>query len=204
ISQIFKTLSFTNYWAPYYEHNLGDFTISSIATAMYLYFNFSGVCDMMIGSAALIGIRVQENFANPFLARNLPQYWLRNHITLTQIVRDVLFTPGTLLLARYTHGRHMLAITAFMSVLAFLVVGLWHGDELGFVLFGLMHGVGVAIATLYGAWLRTAPASIRAWSASRSGACVSWAITFMYVCYSSVFFGHSQAALLEIWSKLVF
>jgi D-alanyl-lipoteichoic acid acyltransferase DltB (MBOAT superfamily) len=203
IAVLFQSLSFAEYWATYYEHNLSDFVISCIATTLYIYFNFSGACDMFIGAAALMGIRVQENFNNPLLSRNLQLYWSRNHITLTQVVRELCFTPGILMLARVTRGRYMLVITSLMSVVAILIVAVWHGNQFGYVLFGLMHGIGLVCVNLYTEWLRRAPAAFQRFSASKPAAAFSWLLTFMYVSSSSVFFGSSKAALLEIWSKLV-
>ncbi len=203
-SQLFKTLSFYSYWQSYYEHNFLDFTISSIASALYIYFNFSGACDIMIGASALMGIYVQENFNNPFLSRNLPEFWTRNHITLTQVVRDVVFTPTLLFLARLSRGRHMLLITSLTTIFAFFVVGVWHGSQLGYALFGLAQGVGVVIVNIYGSYLRRAPARVQHWAASTPGRCLSTALTFMYVCYSTVFFGNDAKTLTAIWRMMNF
>lgn len=203
-AQLFKTLSFFSYWQTYYEHNLFDFTLSGVATILYIYFNFSGACDILIGASALIGIHVQENFRNPFLSRNLAEFWTRNHITMTQVVRDVLFTPMLLALSRKTRGRHMLLVTSFCTIFAFLIVGAWHGNQLGYLLFGLMHGIGVVIVNIYGQLLRKAPAGYQRWVATSTARCVSTFITFMYVSYSSVFFGSDAKTLGMIWKMLNF
>lgn len=202
-AQLFKTLSFFNYWQPYYTHGFSDFTLSSMATALYIYFNFSGACDIIIGAAALLGFKVQENFNNPFLSRNLAEYWTRNHITLAQVVRDVLFTPALLCCARLTRGRFMLLVTSVLTVTAFLILGVWHGKQLGFVLFGLMHGVGVLGVHGYGALLRRLPRRVQQWNATRPARLAATAITFLYVSYSSVFFGNDRESLREIFSKLI-
>lgn len=199
---LFKGLSFFSYWQPYYEHNFTGFTISSISTALYIYFNFSGACDIMIGASALMGIHVQENFRNPFFSRNLVEYWTRNHITLTQVVRDIIFTPSTLWVARLTHGRYMLFFTSLITLLAFFIVGIWHGTEMGFILFGLMHGIGVVIVNIYGTLLRYMPARMQHCATAPAMRYVSTFITFMYVCYSSAFFG-SSAETLELMKHML-
>ncbi len=203
-SQLFKTMSFYSYWQSNYEHNFLDFTISSISTALYIYFNFSGACDIMIGAAALLGIRVQENFNNPFLSRNLIEYWTRNHITLTQVVRDLIFTPGTLFFARLSRGRYMLFFTSIMSIFAFFIVGVWHGSELGYALFGLMHGIGVVCVRLYGIMLRHMSVKIQRAVNTPLARYIGIFMTFMYVSYSSALFGNSAATLRIIWKMLVF
>src|SRR6185369_5069735 len=60
---------------------------------LYIYFNFSGYCDIVIAGASLFGITMPENFDSPFLARNLIDYWTRFHKTLGFWIRDYVFTP---------------------------------------------------------------------------------------------------------------
>ena len=60
---------------------------------MFIYFNFSGYCDVVIGAARLSGLRLPENFDSPFLARNMIEYWTRWHRTLGFWIRDYVFTP---------------------------------------------------------------------------------------------------------------
>ena len=58
---------------------------------MYLYFNFSGYTDVVIGSAGLLGFTLPENFNRPYLARNVLDFWNRWHISLTHWIRDYVF-----------------------------------------------------------------------------------------------------------------
>ena len=203
-SQLFKTMSFYSYWQTFYEHNFLDFTISSISTALYIYFNFSGACDIMIGASALMGIHVQENFNNPFLSRNLPEFWTRNHITLTKVVRDIFFTPTILWCARLTRGQHMILITSITSIVGFFIVGVWHGNQLGYALFGLAHGIGVVVVNIYSILLRNLPAHIQHWAQTPAARYLSTMITFLYVSYTTVFFGNNATTLKSIWNMLVF
>ena len=83
-----------------HPHLWVDLPIAAVAYYLYLYCNFSGFCDIAIGGAGLMGIPVAENFANPFAARNMKDYWNRWHITLSLYMRDVVFSPLSKALVR--------------------------------------------------------------------------------------------------------
>ena len=105
----------------------------------YLYMNFSGYCDIVIAGASLVGLRLPENFNQPFLARNILDYWSRWHITLGHWIRDYLFTPF------YKAGAERFpAILSAVAVIgyfvAFTLAGIWHGSTWNFLIYGLLHG----------------------------------------------------------------
>jgi alginate O-acetyltransferase complex protein AlgI len=105
---------------------------------MHFYLNFAGYCDLAIGSARLLGYRIDENFDAPFLARSPQEFWQRWHITLGDWCRNHVFLP----VARLTTSP-VLAILA-----TFLVIGLWHAGTLSFVLYGLLNGAAVLLSIL--------------------------------------------------------
>jgi D-alanyl-lipoteichoic acid acyltransferase DltB (MBOAT superfamily) len=118
------------------------FVVQSYAFWVYLYLNFSGYCDVVIGVGSLFGVRPPENFNKPFLARNISDFWLRQHRSLTLWLSDYVFTPlyKTLLTRPWT-ARHKL-LAANVSLMATMMVsGLWHGTTFSFFLFGLVHGL---------------------------------------------------------------
>ncbi len=131
-----------------------DVFIAAVAYYAYLYWNFSGFCDVAIGTAGLLGVKVDENFDAPFEARNISDYWNRWHITLSTYIRDVLFMPlSKALVGRMGPKRrdHAVAIATFIT---FVIVGVWHGAGLNFVVFGCIHAAGVVAHHYYAAWLR--------------------------------------------------
>lgn len=105
---------------------------------MHFYLNFAGYCDLAIGSARLLGCRIDENFDAPFLARSPQEFWQRWHITLGDWCRNHVFLP----VARLTSSP-VLAIIA-----TFLVIGLWHEGTLSFALYGLLNGAAVLLSIL--------------------------------------------------------
>lgn len=121
--------------------------------ALYEYLDFSGYMDIMIGVGALMGVRIPENFNRPYLARNMIDFWSRWHITLANWIRDYVFNPMSVRLGR-KFPRSILAVGVFCYVFAFSIVGLWHGIALGFFLWGLSQGLGLAAVKVYEQWLR--------------------------------------------------
>jgi alginate O-acetyltransferase complex protein AlgI len=73
--------------------NLAAWTMSAYFFWFYLYLNFSGYCDVVIGVGSLMGVRPPENFNKPFLATNVSDFWLRQHRSLTLWLTDYVFSP---------------------------------------------------------------------------------------------------------------
>lgn len=114
----------------------------------YVYFNFVGYCDIVIAAASLFGLRVPENFDRPYLARNMIDYWTRWHRTLSFWIRDYIFTPIYMALARPWPRLAPHLVFACYFVALFLA-GVWHGATWNFVIFGLLNGAGVSAAKLW-------------------------------------------------------
>ncbi len=117
---------------------------------LVLYCDFSGYCDIMIGIGSLMGVRPPENFNLPFISRNVSDYWLRVHKSLTLWLTDYVFNPcfAWLLRKPIMRGRTFLSLAIALMVTMF-VSGLWHGTTLSFLLFGLTHGVLLVITRGY-------------------------------------------------------
>ncbi|HEY7002238.1 MAG TPA: MBOAT family O-acyltransferase [Candidatus Udaeobacter sp.] len=105
-----------------------------LSITMQVFFDFSGYTDIARGCAKLLGFEFPLNFARPFLARNPPDFWQRWHITLSTWVRDYVFMP----LSSGRKGRLVLYRNIFVVM---VLVGLWHGANWTFVLWGAYHGL---------------------------------------------------------------
>jgi len=117
----------------------------TVAYSLQLYFDFSGYCDMAIGIALLFGFRLPVNFNSPYKATSLVDFWRRWHITLSRFLRDYLYIP----LGGNRHGAARHAATVFAVM---LLGGLWHGAGWTFVLWGAVHGAGLAANHLWRHW----------------------------------------------------
>src|SRR5213595_1924777 len=105
-----------------------------IAFFMQVFFDFSGYTDIARGCAKLLGFEFPLNFARPLLARNPPDFWQRWHITLSTWVRDYLFMP-------FSRGRKGHFVLYRNMLVVMVLVGLWHGANWTFVLWGAYQGV---------------------------------------------------------------
>jgi alginate O-acetyltransferase complex protein AlgI len=126
------------------------YAVCAAAYTAYLYFNFSGYMDIVIGVGMLLGQILPENFDKPFSARSFLEFWQRWHITLSEWFRLYVFNPFLMfLLTHFTAPR----LTAYLGVLAFfvtfLIMGVWHGTTLVFVIYGLLMGAGASINKLW-------------------------------------------------------
>jgi len=114
-----------------------SFTIA--AYSLQIYFDFAGYSDIAIGSSKLFGLTVMENFNHPYLAKNIGDFWRRWHISLSIWIRDYLFLP----MSRISKIREWMIY--LVPPAAMSVCGFWHGSELHFVLWGLLHGIAIDI-----------------------------------------------------------
>jgi alginate O-acetyltransferase complex protein AlgI len=136
--------------------NLGLLKLSLIYAAatslytVYLYFNFSGYMDIVIGVGFLLGQSLPENFDRPFIARSFLEFWQRWHMTLSQWFKFYLFNPLLMLLMSIFPAP---ALTAYLGVVAFfvtfLVMGVWHGTTAVFVIYGVLMGAGASINKIW-------------------------------------------------------
>ncbi len=116
-------------------------TTSVYAYAFQIYFDFSGYSDIAIGLALLLGFRLKENFNTPYLASSISDFWRRWHMSLSSWLRDYIYIPlgGNQKGAKNTY---------LFLIITMLVGGLWHGASWKFVLWGLAHGIALALHKL--------------------------------------------------------
>jgi len=122
-----------------------DYVVALFANFFFLYFNFSGACDVVIAFSGLLGIYVKENFNNPIMARSVQDFWSRWHMTLSHYFRDVMFTPMNTWLVSIFGPRHVNHCIAITIMAVFLLIGLWHGTGWNFILLGAIHGFAVIV-----------------------------------------------------------
>ncbi len=116
-----------------------------ISFSVQMYFDFSGYSDMATGVARMLGFEFPINFNLPFTSRNITEFWQRWHISLSTWLRDYIFLPySRSMLRRNTSGRYLPNIF-FPSIVTMLIGGLWHGATWGFVLWGGLHGLILAM-----------------------------------------------------------
>ena len=116
----------------------GEAYLIMLAYTMQIYFDFSGYCDMAIGIAKMMNIELPMNFNSPYKAKSILEFWNRWHMTLTRFLTEYVYIP--------LGGKRKGKVRTYINImLVFLVSGIWHGANWTFVLWGLVHGMGMVI-----------------------------------------------------------
>jgi alginate O-acetyltransferase complex protein AlgI len=170
----------------------GTETLAAVyAYAFQIYYDFSGYTDIAIGSALLLGIRLPINFNRPYAAENISNFWRRWHISLSNWLRDYLYfsLPGL---------RSRWKVFAYTNLIVTMAIGgFWHGANWTFLVWGLLHGIGLATHRLFQAICPGKP------SASRAARFARCFVTFHFVVFAWIFFrAPSVDAALEVLQRI--
>lgn len=108
--------------------------VASLLYTIQIYADFSGCVDIALGVSELFGIKLQNNFSQPYLSISINDFWRRWHITLSSWFRDYLYIP--------LGGNRKGKVRRWLNVLiVFTVSGLWHGVGLTYIIWGFIHGI---------------------------------------------------------------
>jgi len=147
--------------------NLAQAWAAAGTYSLQIYFDFSGYSDMAIGLALMFGLSLPFNFASPYRATSIRDFWRRWHMTLSRFLRDYVYIP---------FGGSRRGSQAANVIATMLLGGLWHGAAWTFVAWGGMHGAALAANG----------ASARAgWRMPRVA---GWALTLLFVMAAWVVF----------------
>lgn len=142
--------------------------------AMQVFGDFAGYSLLAIGVALLFGVALPANFDRPFLSRSMPEFWRRWHISLNTWLFDYVFSPLT------TGGGRLHGRIATNLIVVFMLSGIWHGARWTFVLWGLLHGLALALHEAWDGWYRAQCRRDRRWVTARKSwpyGFVAWVLT---------------------------
>jgi D-alanyl-lipoteichoic acid acyltransferase DltB (MBOAT superfamily) len=168
-------------------HSRVDVIAAIYGYATQIYCDFSAYSDIAIGLALLMGYQFPPNFNRPYAAVSLTEFWHRWHMTLSRWLRDYVYIP----LGGNRKGRKA---TYRNLMLTMLLGGLWHGAAWNFVLWGGLHGSGLAAERWWDERRGTMEVKYRL---------ARWLLTFNFVCFAWVFFradgmGNVEAILHQL------
>ncbi|MFQ5411979.1 MAG: MBOAT family O-acyltransferase [Phycisphaerae bacterium] len=145
-----------------------------------IYCDFSGYSDMAIAAARVLGFDLRLNFASPYLATGLSDFWRRWHISLSTWLRDYLYIPlGGSRLGRWLTVRNLM--------MTMLLGGLWHGASWTFVIWGGIHGLALVVSKRFGAG-GGKPRAETGTLGRHARTLICWAATLLIVHVAWVFF----------------
>ena len=165
----------------------GEVLVAAYAYAFQLYYDFSGYTDIAIGSALLFGFKLPANFNRPYQAENIVAFWKRWHITLSNWLTEYLYFS--------LPGKRTKVMPFVNVIITFAIGGLWHGANWTFLVWGFLHGFGLATVRL-GQALRGGrkPSTRFALRVLRAF------VTFNFVTFAWIFF--RSASLTSAWQML--
>lgn len=154
-------------------HSL-DILLAVYGYTLQIFVNFSGYTNLVTGIALLLGFTLPVNFNMPYIAHNLRDFWQHWHISLSLWIRDYIYIP----LGGNRKGFTRTQVNLFIAM---TLSGLWHGANLTFIVWGVIHALGVVLLNIGDKYL----------GKDRLTNCSAWLarfITFQYVCFAWIFF----------------
>src|SRR5580693_8827762 len=158
------------------KYNHAGALIGVLFYAVQIYCDFSGYTDMAIATARLLGYELTLNFAFPYFADNVTEFWRRWHISLSTWLRDYLYIS-------LGGNRGSKLFTYRNLMLTMLLGGLWHGASWNFVIWGGMHGVALIVHREWVRLTETAGVLFR-----RVLSVLAVPLTFYWICVTWIFF----------------
>jgi alginate O-acetyltransferase complex protein AlgI len=157
---------------------------------LQIYCDFSGYTDIAIGLGLILGFRLPVNFNSPYKAAGIADFWKRWHISLSRWLKDYLYIP----LGGNRKGKIRTNINLIITM---LIGGLWHGASVRFIIWGLLHGIGLVINriwhSIFGDRLKS----------SRIGRAIAVFITFQFVSFCWIFFRAPDMNSVSIMIKQI-
>jgi D-alanyl-lipoteichoic acid acyltransferase DltB (MBOAT superfamily) len=145
----------------------------------YLYFNFSGYTDIVLGISKVFQVDLLNNFNRPLFATSVSDYWRRWHISLTTWCNDYIFKR--IILKRIKWGQWA---SVYAVIITFLIIGIWHGANWNFIILGLLQG----LAINYEFFTRKQRSSLGQKIPLWLNLTLSRLFTLIFICVSHVFF----------------
>lgn len=157
-----------------------DLWVATVAYGLQLYLDFSGYVDVARGSAMLLGIDLPQNFNFPYLCTSIADFWRRWHMTLGDWLRNYLYFP-------LGGSRQGLTRTCLNLLIVMAIAGIWHGAAWGFIVWGVLHGIALAVHRLMDAVSKQSQ-PLQQWWRSVPGTLTAWILTQLMVFTSWIFF----------------
>ncbi|MDD3412976.1 MAG: MBOAT family protein [Lachnospiraceae bacterium] len=207
--KVFVVSSMIMYYATKWFDGLGThgsaikevlaFVIFAFLNGWYIYFNFSGYCDIVISLSKLSGFTVRENFNQPYLSRSVVEFWNRHHITLSEWIRDYIYSP---LFKNLISGpcQKNIRLGQYLALfITFTIAGIWHGTNSNYLVYGIFQGLGIVGSMLYKEILKKklGKQKFKKYEENRFVKIVETCVTWMYICLTFSFVGFDVVGLLK-------
>ena len=173
----------------------GMVLVAIFSFGLQIYLDFCGYSEMAIGIARLLGVDLIRNFEEPYLSSSPQAFWRRWHISLSMWLKDYLYIS-------LGGNREGFAKRMFNVIFVMAVCGLWHGAGVGFIIWGLLHGLLIA-ANISIRELFERFQLYRMITRSWIGIGLGWLITFICVNYAWLYFRLPEYADFSVANKKI-
>lgn len=172
--------------------------MSMYAYTFQIYFDFSGYSDIAIGIAILLGYRLKENFDNPYRVANITEFWRKWHISLSSWLKDYIYIP----LGGNRNGK---LNTYLFLMITMTIGGIWHGANWKFVVWGIAHGLALAIHKLFVSYMpKKSTGTSTIWSTLLAGLLTFHLVALLWILFRAESFQTAFNSMELIWSNTNF
>ena len=156
-------------------HSVPTYWLAMLGYTVQIYCDFSGYTDMALGSSIMLSLRLPMNFNKPYIALSLSDFWHRWHITLSRWLRQYIYIPL---------GGNRCSKPKYLSniIVTMVLCGIWHGANWTFLLWGILHGIGLIVVGVI-KFSRTATKAMKIIPNQ-----LKWFLTFFFIVITWVFF----------------
>jgi D-alanyl-lipoteichoic acid acyltransferase DltB (MBOAT superfamily) len=131
-----------NIFNNYHDYDSIYLVLVVVLYTFEIYTDFDSYSNMAIGLAKMLGIKVNKNFNVPYMSKNIREFWQRWHISLSTWLKEYIYIP--------LGGNRKGPIRKYLNILiVFFVSGIWHGNNINFLIWGLLNGVAQIINIIY-------------------------------------------------------
>lgn len=152
--------------------------------SLYLFFDFAGYSNFAIGFSYIMGIKTPENFNLPFMSRNIKDFWNRWHMSLSFWFRDYVYMRFAFMMQKKKWIKNRFTISYLGYLLLFLLMGVWHGLELHYIVYGLYH----ALLIISFDWFERKNKKYSFWKKNKWTHAIAIVITFHFICFGFLIF----------------
>ncbi len=185
--------------------------VGMFAYTIWMYSDFTGGIDIVLGAAELFGIRLPENFDHPFFSKNLAEFWRRWHMSLMRWLREYIFFPismsraaGSLSKkARKRFGKNAgRRVPLYMaSIITWFVTGIWHGASWNFIAWGMANCVALLISQELSSWSKGFRKA-HPWTSAKAYGAFEVVRTFLIFCMLEMFEYYPFAAVFRLFGSM--
>ena len=195
------------------QHDGGVTALAMVLYTCQLYMDFSGTMDCVLGAAEIFGVRLPENFKQPFFSKSISDFWTRWHITLGTWFRDYIFYPVSMskplkrltVSARKRLGNHFGPLLAGAVALfcVWICNGLWHGSGWKYIFFGMYHFALILTANIFEPFVKACADKLHINRQSKVYYSLQVVKTTILVCFGELFFrAHGLRAGLYMFKNI--